>query len=142
SSRGDLCEGFLAMAWRTCGHHHPGPLPGVGQGDGTSHTAPGAGDQHHLVFEPHRLFPLLLLLFGNPPAAVGPREARQLGSDISAWYVARRTVAPVGLPPAQPVRRLASIADSAPAPLLLRGDRKTANEVDHFAPGVGKEFPL
>ncbi|MNN65286.1 hypothetical protein D3C81_1807750 [compost metagenome] len=40
------------------------------------------------------------------------------------------------------MRRLAGIANSAPAPFLLRRDRETANEVDHFALLVRQEFPL
>src|SRR3990167_746793 len=88
----------------------------------------------------------LIFLFARAPAtarpAGGPSSERRRASDIPARHVTRRPIAPVGLAPAQPMRRLAGIADLAPAPFLLRGHREAADEVDHFALGVGEKLPL
>src|SRR5690606_3704172 len=40
------------------------------------------------------------------------------------------------------MRRLAAIAHPTPAPFLLRGNWKTANEVDHFALLVRQKLPF
>src|ERR1700761_3931618 len=56
--------------------------------------------------------------------------------------IACPAIAPIGLAPTQPAIGCPRVAAAPPAPFLLCGDRKAADEIQHLALRIRKKFPF